>query len=523
MKKTTFLTLISNEKFKIKMLFRNSMEKQEKAFLALFFAFLIITIANLSNETALKAAHALTRHFFGGLSTGKLLVILAVFTIMPLLCLAALKTKVCKVLEKKQKLFLAGFATASIILLIVGFLQFNYFSQEFKSNGPFATLLKEGAYENWEASKLSHNHFPKITLYFLEKNLGINTGSLYDDGKPLFLVFPNAELWSIAFLLVLLAMIAFGLLHAFSVCEKIKVFDFVVFTTGFLSLIINGIDGGVGSSIIMIGVFLLVLYWFRNYFKIENRFRNLLPIAFFGLLLVLLVGVFSIDITNEVFAIPMVITIGLLYYLGKEFKEKKLKTSLPLNFLLALVLLISLNNVCINLNVFYNGKWVVDFSKDPTVRLNLQEGDGLFIYGIPENASEQEIESGIGKFGKILEFDRVGWTAYARILPFKPFQSGELENSLIKKLKPEHYFYVEENVLLTNSADFKLYLLQNEKPVVLDSEFLGIKVLKQEFDDKTNSISISIKGKYELTWEMLAILTEAQSKGLTKQALLVKS
>ncbi|MDO8647951.1 MAG: RNA-binding protein [Candidatus Diapherotrites archaeon] len=496
------------------------MEGRVKLFSALALLFLVLIVAVFAVPGLLKIARGFIQYFLSGNSSGKLIFTMASLVFLPLFCIFSIKANVQKKLGKIQKKLFFAFVILAGLFFILGILQFAVFSSGYdaSTSTAFATLLSDGDYINWESSLLSHNHFPKITVYLLEKTFGMNPGQNFDDGRPFFEIFPHAELWGIAFTILLLAIIAAGLLHLASIAGKIKVFDFLVFSILMVGVIIHGLDGGFGEATTTITVFLILLYWFRNYSGIENSWKNILPLAFFGLF-VLIVRAFSQTIAVNALLNLSIILIGLLYYFVKEFREKKLLNNLGVNSIFALAFLIILFQNYIAVSVMINGSWVYDFSAESKTEIKLEKGAGLFVYGIPDDVSNELLKDEISKFGEILEFDRVDWVLYARIVPKQAFMAGELEDGLVKRIKPKKYFYVEGFMPSANSTEFKLFLRDNNK-INLDSQFLGITIADQKFDEKTNSITILTKGKYPASWQMLAILTEAKNKGANKQALI---
>ncbi|HIH21184.1 MAG: hypothetical protein QT12_C0002G0004 [archaeon GW2011_AR21] len=496
------------------------MEKTQKKFLMLLLAVLALSAIVSIDASIQKYARGITQFILSGYSNGKLVLALAWFTLLPILCAVSLKLKIYARLEKNSQKFFKIFVIATIVLFITGLIQFGYFSVQFGSKTNFATLLSKSGYTNWESSQILHNHFPKITLYFLEKTFGINPGNHYDDGQPFFQIFPNAELWSLLYIAILLVILASGLLHLFSVGRKIKIFDFIVFALMFLGAIIHGLDGGIGEGTSAITIFLIILYWTRNYSKMQGSWKNLMPLLLFGF--IALVAWMAADLSAGVaVSTAPILVIGILYYFIKEASEKRISANFWPNAFLAIVLLVSINNAYITLSVITNGSWVYDFSEQAGSGLKIKKGADLFIYGIPKNQGSEEVKEEIEKFGKILDFDRRGWVVFARILPNEPFQAGSLEDRLIEKLKPKNYLYVEGSIPAQAINEFKLYFLEN-KPIELDNNFLGIEILSQKYEKKTNSLTLLVKGEYQIHWQMLAILTEAEAQGLEKQALLVK-
>jgi len=494
---------------------RAVMQRQEKTFLIFFALFLLLGILAFSSQEMLKSAHAAVQYFTDGYSNGKLIVSIAWLSLLSIACFAALKFKINEKLEKFEKHFFAAFIIAASAIMILGVLQFNYFATGENPNVYYATYLKEGNYSNWEGSGISHSHFPKITLYFIEKSLGINLGNEFDDGKPLYNIFPNRDLWSAAFTILLAIMLASVILHSISKSRTISPFDFLVFALATLNLTIHGIDGGIGTGAVISGLFLITLYALRNYAKIDGFLKNLVPLALTATIAVLINSIIFSNLLDFSLATPLLLTLGLSYYFAFELIEKKIKEQIPLKIILALFLLVSANNFLITYNVFVDGKWVIDNSKD-------QQGDVLFMYGLPESSNAQELKQALEQYGEVKEFEKTGWVAYARIVPNGFLRTGIIQADLEKKLNPTGYFYVEEIMFQKTIVNFKVLLLKNKKPIVFEENFLGLKVLNQSYNSQENAIYLTVQSNYGSRWGMLSILTQANEQGLKEQVLLIK-
>ena len=208
----------------------------------------IIAIALLAflSQTALEFVHGLNQAIFAGNSIGKLAVTFSWYSLNIIISICVLKTGALQRLAGKEKLFLKLFLACIGIAYFLGVLQFYLFAVHYQTLGPFAAL-SNGQYLQWEASIVSHNHFPKASIYFFEKITGLRAGPSVDDGYPFYEIYPDIDLWASAYLLLGLFGLVFAVLHLNARIREIKPFDYFIALTSFIGLLIGTFDGGIGS------------------------------------------------------------------------------------------------------------------------------------------------------------------------------------------------------------------------------------------------------------------------------------
>jgi len=490
----------------------------------LYFSALIAVIALLSllSGLVLDLVHGVSQTIFEGNSNGKTFVMLSWFFLMPLISFFFLKFNLTQKIKNNSKIFLFVFIAFAVLGYSLGLLQFSLISSEFSSWGPFATIAENNGVISWQASKLTHNHFPKASIYFLEKSLGLNFGGSFDDGFPWYSFIPNVELWSILFLLVEFAVLVSGILFINSKLKETSFFDFLVFVSGFLALLISVLDGGVASGAAMMAVFFIALYFSRNYLKTENHAVATL----FPLLLIGFIGfadvVLPLEIGNNFYASSIILFFGLLYYFFNERKTGKLKLT-PLNIVFALLLLSAF---------FISATEYLEFSFGREIQpgyffFALEEkdsGGGIFVYGLPEKLSKEKVDLEVKKFGEIIKSDKSGWSYYALLKPERNFRTGELEFILKEKFNSSSYLYVEE---VTPSKKINSYRILWFKEVnsedFLSEEFLASKIINRTGFPEKNLTEIVVEEKTLYMWQMTSILSEIKSNGFEGKILLIKN
>ncbi|MBU2100845.1 hypothetical protein KKB11_06445, partial [Candidatus Micrarchaeota archaeon] len=396
----------------------------------LYFSALIVVIVLLSilSDFFLLLVHGFSQAVFEGNSTGKTFVMFLWFFLFPLISVLFLKLKLIEKLSIHSKKFLAVFLVFAVAGYSLGLIEFGLISSEFHSLGPFATIAEHNGAVSWEASKLTHNHFPKASLYALESFFGFTSNGSFDDGFPWYAFIPNANLWSFAYLLIELIILVSGILFLNSKIKEISFFDFLVFTSGFLALFISVLDGGIGSGAAMMAVFFLAVFFSRNYLKAENHvLATLLPlmvIGFIGFADVVL----PVELGNNFYASSIILFFGLAYFFVSGKKSGKLKFN-ALNSVLALLLVVSFFMTSAQYLEFAFGREI-----QPNYLIyNFQEKDigaGFFVYGLPEQLEKEKVDSEVQKFGKIISSSKSGWSYYALINPNKDFRTFELETVL---------------------------------------------------------------------------------------------
>lgn len=495
------------------------MNKKNLLYFSAFVA--VIALLSILSDFFLLLVHGVSQAVFEGNSTGKTIVMLLWFFLLPLISFAFLKFNLVEKIKPYSKKFLKIFLLFAFLGFALDLIQFTLIAAEFSSLGPFATMSEKNGVLNWQASKLSHNHFPKASLYFLEKSLGLNFGGGYDDGFPWYSFIPNADLWAVLYLVVELIVFFSALLYINSKLKEISFFDFLVFLSGFLAVLISILDGGVASGAAMMAIFFLALFLSKNYLKIENHaVATLLPlmvIGFIGFADVVL----PIEIGNNFYASSMILFFGLSYYFFTEKKLNKLSFN-PLNLILALIFLASIVMSATQFMDFSFGREI-----QPNYLINAfketDSGAGLYVYGLPENLEKEKIDQQINQFGKIVESDKSSWAYYGLINPTKNFRTAEVESLLQKKFNSNSYLYVEQVSVSKELISYKILWFQEvDSDDFLRDEFLASKILYKKDNLKDNSTELVIEERIPYLWEMNSILSEIRSNGFEGKVLVIK-
>ncbi len=443
------------------------------------------------------------------------------FFLLPLISFLFIKFNLTEKIKPYSKKFLTVFVLFAFLGYALGVMQFSLVGLEYKSLGPFATMAEKDGVISWQASKLSHNHFPKASIYAFESFFGLNLGSNFDNGFPWYSFIPNADLWALFYLFIELMLLISGILFINSRLNKDSFFNFFVFIAGFLALIISVLDGGVSSGAAMMAIFFISLYFSRNYLKTENHgFATLLPlmvIGFIGFADVIL----PIEIGNNFYASSIILFFGLSYYFITEKKSGKLKINL-LNAVFALILLFSFVITSAEFMEFSFGReiqpnyFIYSFQQKDS-------GAGLFVYGLPELLEKEKIDFEVEKFGKIIKSDKAGWSYYALISPERNFRTGELEKILQEKFNSDSYLYVEEATPLRKINSYRILFFDEEfnPEKHLRNEFLASKVIESTVYKDYTEIVIEERTLY--LWQMTSILSEIKNNGFKGKILLIKN
>jgi len=472
----------------------------------------IISLLSLLFEPLLLLLHGISRTVFEGMSFGKTLLMVSWFVCLSLISLFFLYSGLYKKLEKFKKISLKLFFFFVILGFALGMVQYYFITLEFNSQGPFATILQEGNYSNWEASKWSHTHFPKATLYWASQFLPFSLKK-YDDGKPWYNVLPNADEWAILYSAVIVFVLIFGLIHLASRIKEMDFLDYLLFSSAFLGFFIGIIDGGAGAIVATIALWAFLVYFVRNYAGKENQHSKFW--LFFPLIAISLLAyfdtLFGFALSPTLHVFSFVLFFSLLYYFWKEKGIKKSK----FNYLAFALLIYS---------GFVLGSYYLDYS----FGMNVEEkgafdfsspemsGAGLYLYGLPLNLSEKELATEIKKFGEIIELKKVNWVAYARIKPYKTFRTGELERALINKYNPTTYLIVESEKPFFQTSAFEIRWLTKEQinpEEFIPEKFLDLEVTGMKHNEKKNSTFVVIKSKTSITSVMLSLLTQIRENG----------
>ncbi len=483
------------------------MDKTERQLLRLSAIFIILLLLGILIPQFQDILYGIIRNTIGGYSLGKMILVFSWLIAMPLIAFLAVKSGICAKLREYDVLLLRIFILFAVAGYSLGLVQFNLYATQFGSFGPFATMIAEGDYTNWEASKLSHNHFPKIALYYIEKSLGLDMGGRFDDGRPLFEIYPNAEAFALAFALIVSVIIISGILHIFSRMHKMRWPDFLLFELAVISIIITMLDGGIGSVNVILAVFFFALYYARNYLadadKNSGHLLGLLIAAFSAFAVSAFLGINL----SGIFVAPAMLLIGIAYYFFKNAKEKKMTFNLW-NSALAILLLISAVVSIANVMSFSLG---IPLTPD-------SEGIGrIFIFGLPPDASASQVQEVLSGFGSVEEISKLHWAAYAEIKMNGETRTREIEKALVAELNPSGYLYVEDVLPITQINMYKIHWLDGlgnrDANDFLENEFLGNRIIDIQHNAGEGTTTIALKSELETNWQMLSVLTEIRSRG----------
>lgn len=483
------------------------MHEKAPQLLKLSAGFIVIALIAIFIQPFLLLLHGFVQNSFGGYSTGKMALVFAWLIAMPPFSFLLLRLKITDRLEKHSGLFLKLFVIIAVAGFALGLLQLFSFSSEFQGLSPYATINADST--NWEASKITHNHFPKLTIYYLQKSLGFDLGSKLDNGMPWYSVFPNPDFWAAGFIIILALLIVFGFLHLNS--RKQCAFDHLLFSLSILGAIINIIDGGIGSSYASVTVFIFFLYIARNYWKTKSeRVNKLLPLFAVGFLVALVYPAIG-PVGTDIYIGPWILALGLGYYIIKSRRERLFEFDF-INSVIAILLILSLAFSLYNIVNLGFGR-----------ELPAGSIGGIYLYGIPKETTVEQLQAELSAFGEVVSISKAGWAGYVQIKPEKSFRTSEVEILLRQKFNPETYLYAEENLPMEHAYSFMIYWLEPVDPNdYLDKEFLDIELLKLEHNAETNTSMIVVRGKTDLTWQMLSILSEIRAKGYKGKTVLVR-
>jgi hypothetical protein len=501
-------------------------EKTENKLLV-FAALLVFTfIFAFYFEPLLTLLHALNRAIYSGYSTGKLIASFAWFTLFALLSAIALKLKLSAKLYKVEKILLALFITLVALGFFLGAFQFQSFASNYKPRWLFATIVYEPSYKNWEASKFYHNHFPKATLYYAEQLFGIDFGQKFDNGRPWFEFLPSVREYTVAYFIIAVLAILIFLTYIFSIAHKLSFFDFLLASASSLGLIVYMLDGGIAAVPMSSVLFLFSLFLIRRYltFCKEHLCKAAIALAFAFSANLLSIAIFNYYIPANAFQIMIVLFMFAAYALFFEIKKLFAKRRIAIRNALVLLILICilLYSLCVirgTLEVYLFGKFLVDYSE--LGYANAMPGAGLFIYGLPAELSKETLAEELQKYGQILELEKTGWTAFARIKPAIRVTDKQITDELRRRFKPSTYLYVQELAAIPTYEAVYIYWPEpiGSKKYLRD-RFNDIEVIKRI--DKGRETVLIVRAYTGPTWQLLSVLTEIKENGYKGRPLVAK-
>lgn len=250
------------------------LEKTEKQLLYLALAAFILMALSFFVKPLQQLLQGIMQVLSGGNSLSETYFLLLGFIVLPLLCFIGNRTGFAKKLKKHEKTLLSLFIIALFAGYLLGFYLQMGLMQSFNARGPFAAMVKENDYANWQATSIYHNHIPKAGVYVLKQLMPFLFTGMEDDGRPLYEVIPNAFGTGIAFLLIELIVFVLGTLFVLSKARGLKPMHSATYFFSLFLLMIVMVNGGITSNYFMPGFFLLLVFLSMNYFKGQQTIKS---------------------------------------------------------------------------------------------------------------------------------------------------------------------------------------------------------------------------------------------------------
>ncbi|MEM4663255.1 MAG: hypothetical protein QXM75_04505 [Candidatus Diapherotrites archaeon] len=499
---------------------------------------LLVFLLAMSFELLLSWLYAINKAYYSGYSLGKLIVTFLWLILTALIVALGYFLKLHKFFSKYEKALLVCFLIVVSFGFYLGAYQFISFGVQYKPRWMFASIIYEENYKNWEASKFYHNHFPKVTVYYAASLLGIDFGQKYDDGRPWFEALPDAELYAQLYLAIIILSIILLISYFFSISNKLSFFDFFILSSSALGLLIYIIDGGIAAAPISSVIFLFILFLVKRYcaFCRSHVSKAVIALALTFAVNYISVAIFDYYVPVSNFQLGLVFfmafaymtyfsALELLHLIGSKGKAKCCPFKLLLHrkelyiFLISAVLLyFSWVEIEKTLLPYAHGKLLVDYSK---IYADIEPGAGLFIYGLPRELSTEALKQELENFGAVLELNKTGWVAFAKIMPNGNVTDKQVAEHLRQKFNPSTYLYADETALRPFYESIYIYW---EKPTdsrqYIGNKFADMEVL-QRFEYGDRSI-IVVKAYAGPTWQLLSVLTEIKEKGHKGKVIVAK-
>ncbi|MFH1751092.1 MAG: hypothetical protein ABH863_05410 [Candidatus Micrarchaeota archaeon] len=358
------------------------------------------------------------RLFTEGNTFGKHFVFLLFLFIILLARQAFANNKVIvKRLTSKRRALVSLFS----ILILGGFiyslgLQLAFQQQYGLGNDDYAAhVIDCGKATCWEATYLQHTHIPKTAIYSLEKFVGVDLGSLIDDGRPMYGITPFADAFA-PITLLLLALIAI-LALLLGILEKNRFMLILLFLASITSLI-SILDGGIFTVSGVTAIATLFLYLSRDF---NHRFLRRHAPAIAALIAVFL-GQFGFWLlgTGLYFRdwfVPPLLVISSFMLFGRPPKHRLLAGAL---FALSIFLILQAA--------------ISDYSG-----YRVLPGEALLAYGLPMDVSGNEILLAFPM--QFSQATKYGW--YGRLEPLKETTTRNFEAKFREKFSPKGYMFAE--------------------------------------------------------------------------------
>lgn len=471
--------------------------------------------------------YAINKAVYSGFSLGKLLVSFVWLIACSLITALAVKLEIAKKLKGFEKALLFVFIAFVSVGFLLGALHFKEIAEQYKPRWMLATIIYEPGYKNWEASKFYHNHFPKVTLYYAEKLLGLDFGQKFDDGKPWFDTIPNAEQHAIVYLAIIVLAIIFFFAYTFSISDKLSLFDFFLLSASALGFFIYILDGGIAAAPLSSVIFMFSLFVARRYFRFcKSQLCTGLAALSAGISANFLsVAIFDYYVPVSTFQLFFLLFLFFSYVLFFETKKllsagKKITFSGLAVFLIILLLFIhSYNETMATLVPYMSGKMLVDYNA--LGYKNAEPGTGLFIYGLPADITKEQLARELSKFGEIIEIDKTGWTAFAKIKPHAAVTDKQIARELEAKFNPSTYLYADELALRPIYEPIYIYWPEpTDSKKWLRDKFNDIEIVERI--EKGRETILLAKVYTGPTWQLLSVLTEIKENGYAGKVIVGK-
>jgi len=487
------------------------LSRKERNLLLMAVFFLCVALLSALFNPVLLIVHAINRNFYSGYSLGKLMLSLAWLILLPLISFAVLRFGLHKKVEKFEKFSLMLLVVFVSLGFFLGAMQFSQFSLPYSGKWQFASFVQEPGYTNWEASKFYHNHFPKLTVHFASSMLGVDFQGQFDDGRPWFELFPDAGLWASLFIVVLIVVFVAGLLHLFSRLDKMKWFDFLLFSAAFLGFFVYILDGGIAAGPFVIIVFFFSLYVARSYLRLPFN-ESLFALAVSAGILALSVGMLDYYLPTSVYQLAPLFSISLGYYFYSSFRRKKLRVN-AVSIVLLLLFFHSFFLWTDLVEIYSFGHVLVDYRGEGLLN-EADEGAAFFVYGLPRDATTEQLSEAVREFGEPLEVKKTGWTGYVRFRPARDVREKEIDAFFVQKFSPNTYLYIEEGAPIRTISTIEVYWFsQADSTVFIRDEFNDLRVLERIEKPESQSTMLVVEGRTGLSWRLLSVLTEARENG----------
>ncbi|MBN1160049.1 MAG: hypothetical protein JXA43_02300 [Candidatus Diapherotrites archaeon] len=446
-------------------------------------------------------AHGIAKLLFEGYSYGKLMAFLLWEIFFFAIIAFAPKLKFKHKFDPLQALGLAifvGFIFGVVLQLGVNSMM------DVSQHGYLGILTSFNGTETWEASHLGHIHLGKVAIApFAE--LGLLNGAV-DNGIPVFQMLPFASLFSVVFILIALAIAAFAFLEIQE--KKISTHGKIILSVAVFASIVTIIDGGVFTQVGKIATGLIVLYWATEYMKGKTKFvaQLIFPLG----------AVLFIQTIFELFANyqtlwstePFVVLILSFFVIAYESIKELLKKRDNIEWGKLIVSLIFIYFLWQHLD-----SYLIDYSVGSYPSM----GDemSLFIYGIPQTATDSDVISGLSKYGAVSKFERWSWTARADLTVTNPTATNVMAEEMKEKLKPDSYFYILR--LWEAQTIWVIDPTGNDALEKLDSEFVKVTKIK----DIGGKRKIGVRTKMDPIWTSLYLLDYLKMIGRDEPLVLV--